>query len=240
MEKNLNLWWMKKPRPGNFGDILTPEVFTYFKIPFAYGKRNIDFISIGSIATRASDQTVVLGSGIMNRTDILNPNAQWRFVRGPETRNRVIECGGKCPEIYGDPGLLLPLLCDESKKQFDVGIVPHLVDYANIKEKCINDKVINLVNANPLTVAKEISKCRYIISSSLHGIIAAHAYGIPAAWVKFSNNLEGDDIKFIDYFKSVKKETKLSTLDDPVFSTGEVDILPIVKIFEDVKDEYSL
>lgn len=190
----------------NFGDILTPYILDYFNIKYEMVSKpeNGNAMCIGSIIHKAIDNTVVLGSGAMHSKHQLNPNADYRFVRGPLTRQRVLDCGGICPDIYGDPALLLPLFCDESKKEYDVGIVPHYVDHAEIAEKYPKHKIINLTNNNPIEVAKEITKCRSIISTSLHGIIAAHAYGIPAAWVKYSNKLKGNDIKFKDYYSSVK------------------------------------
>jgi len=185
-----SVWWVSST--PNFGDLLTPEILNYFNIPWhksSYDDFNL--ISVGSIAKVAKPKTIVLGSGIMGESENLCAEADWKFVRGPFTRNRILMCGGSCPEIYGDPAMLLPLICDESKKEFDVGIVPHYVDQQYVKENYPEFKIIDVKNLNPLETAKEITKCRSIISSSLHGIICAHAYNIPAAWVPFSNKLKG-------------------------------------------------
>jgi hypothetical protein len=44
------------------------------------------------------------------------------------------------------------------------------------------------------------------LSSSLHGLIVAHAYGIPAVWCDFADRphaIAGDGTKFHDYFASI-------------------------------------
>lgn len=197
-----NLWWMKQD--NNFGDLLSPYIFDYYNIKYKFtDKDTADTLCVGSIARLANDNALILGSGTANRKYKLNPNAKYKFVRGPLTREYVIRDGGACPDIYGDPALLLPKFCEESNKEYKVGIIPHFVDYKFAKEKFPEYNIINVVNENPLQVAKEITKCEKIISSSLHGIIAAHAYGIPAAWIKLSKKVKGDDTKFYDYFKSV-------------------------------------
>jgi hypothetical protein len=45
-----------------------------------------------------------------------------------------------------------------------------------------------------------------ILSSSLHGLIIANAFGRPAGWVRLSEALFGDDVKFQDYYASVGLE----------------------------------
>lgn len=228
---NLKLWWSKGPAPGNFGDILTPFLFDYLNIKYTYTPVNLaDSICIGSIAKFAKKGTIVLGSGTIRKEDFLNPDAIWRFVRGPLTRDIVLSNGGECPDVYGDPALLLPLFCQPEEKKYELGIVPHYVDYNEIVKLYPNHYVINLLNPNPIEVAKQISSCKKIISSSLHGIIAAHAYGIPAAWVEFSNKLYGDGIKFYDYYKSVDADCIKSTVSNPVYSVGKININPILNI----------
>jgi len=233
----MKLFWKKGPKPGNFGDVLTPYIFDYFGIKYSYSNTDYDAISIGSIASLATAGTKVFGSGAMTGQDYLNPEAEWKFVRGPYTRQRVLAAGGSCPEIYGDPALLLPLFCPPLPKTVNIGIVPHYVDYDTVVQSYPGYKVINVLHDEPLTVAQEISQCRIIVSSSLHGIICAHAYGIPAAWIKFSDRLKGDDIKFEDHFAAMGINCKLSTWDCLRFTSPSFDIGPIVNIFQTIAFE---
>jgi hypothetical protein len=227
-----NAFWINST--PNFGDLLTPVILDHFNISWTKTTYNeCNLISVGSIAKLAKSGTLVLGSGIMGTNENVCSEADWRFVRGPLTRKRILECGGKCEEIYGDPALLLPLMCDESKKEFDVGIVPHYVDQKFVKETYPNFKIIDVKNLNPLETAKEITKCRTIISSSLHGIICAHAYNIPAAWVPFSSKLKGDGVKFKDHYSAVELECIPSTITDPIFTVGNF------KNFEKIKSIYE-
>lgn len=75
----------------------------------------------------------------------------------------------------------------------------------------------------------EILSCKKIVSSSLHGLIVAHAYGIPAIWQKFSDNIFGDDIKYIDYLESVKLPTYKPDIRKTEFTRAEIEELFLQK-----------
>jgi pyruvyltransferase len=236
-KKSYKIWWIDRDK--NFGDLLTPCIFDYFGIQYEYSElSSADTICVGSIARHAGENFTVLGSGIVNqKKEKLNPKAIWKFARGPYTRKKIIEQGGSCPEIYGDPGLLLPLLCEESKKEFDIAIVPHFMHYEYVKEKFNKFKIINVVNNDPLEVCKEITKCRHVLSSSLHGIIAAHAYYIPVARLNFPINIKGDGIKFEDHYSSLDLNSKISTIDDPKFTIPKnINYNSIINIFKELKE----
>jgi len=226
------VWWMKEP--ANYGDLLTPYIFDYYNIPYEYASiGNANTLCVGSIIKHTKENTLVLGSGLIKNKQKPHPAANYKFVRGPYTRQRILDLGGQCPDIYGDAALLLPLLWPEKKKKYDVGIIPHISNYKEAKEKYTNYKVIDL-RQDPKIVTNEITKCKKIISSSLHGIIVAHAYNIPAAWIKFTNKLVGDDIKFYDHYKSVNLEANLSTIESPKYTLGKYDIQPIREVFENL------
>lgn len=233
----MKVWWLGSEKgQGNFGDILTPSILDFFDIDYIHVDHYMkaDTICVGSIARRAGTGVKVLGSGIISRSDRIIADADWKFVRGPYTRERVEFFGGNCPEIYGDPALLLPMMIEPSEKKNEVGIVPHNVDYKYVSEKYVNDNVIGLGTRDYTRVVDKITQCSSIISSSLHGIICAHAYGIPAAWVKPNTKLKGDNVKFEDYFASVNIDGVQSTYDKPVFmEPGTIDLDPIIKIFKE-------
>ena len=117
-------------------------------------------------------------------------------------------------------------------------IAPHIIDFAYTKQNYPDYHVINLKTKKPLEVAKQITECEYIISSSLHGCITAIAYGIPCAWVKIKNKLKGDDIKFYDFFESAGiQNAERSTIENPKFFDAEYNITPIKEQFEILANE---
>lgn len=88
----------------------------------------------------------------------------------------------------------------------EVGIIPHYVDYDNIVRLYGNKYNVIDVRNDPEKVIMEISRCRRIISSSLHGIIISEALGKPSAFVRFSNKVVGGEFKFMDYYLGSGRE----------------------------------
>ena len=219
----INVWWAPGPKPGNYGDILTPHILDYLEIKYNY-TTSFDHLFIGSIASKAKSGTTVLGSGFIQENDKVNSKALYLLVRGPRSYQKVIDAGGIDEEnvwndIMGDPALLLPMLVDESKKKYDYGIIPHYKDYLWVKNAYPNERVIDILNEDPIEVCKQITECRAIISSSLHGVITGHAYGIPTAWAEFSNKVVGKGFKFKDHYEALGLEAISSTVEEPIFTT---------------------
>ena len=226
------IFWCNEP--SNFGDVLTKNLLSHLNVTnFTHtnNSKKANVFILGSVARLAAMSSSVFGSGVIRKNEESNPLAKWKFVRGPLTRKNVLKYGGICPDIYCDPALLLPTFCEESEKEYEIGIVPHYQHYNIMKQMWSKYKVIDIVNDNPLHVAKEITKCKKIISSSLHGIICAHAYGIPAARINGHNKLWGDGIKFEDYYMSVKANSEISTIERPKFTDA---VLPNIQQIENI------
>jgi len=233
----IRLDWYRGDR--NFGDVLNPLLIgaltgkSILNVSARYYK-NEHLLAIGSILDRASSNSIIWGSGfISEQSVVLEKPKKIYAVRGPKTREKLLNSGIDCPENYGDPALLMPYVYQPKSnidKKYKVGIIPHIVDkdvtwlkqYSNSDEI----KIINLQNSNPLKVIDDILECEKIISSSLHGIIVSDTYNIPSLWVKFSNNVKGGDFKFIDYFLSVKRKDK-----EPIFIDKSATLKEIMQRF---------
>jgi pyruvyltransferase len=125
-------------------------------------------------------------------------------VRGPLTRELV---DGEVPETYGDPAVLLPRMYRPQGAQatYDVGLLPHYVDRDIVGSYDPAVKVID-VSRPWREVVDAVTACDVVISSSLHGIIVAEAYGIPTAWLVATDRIIGGRFKFWDYYLSCDRE----------------------------------
>lgn len=191
-----------------FVHLFTKKISLSFFIKYCYLnfiKKPHLFVAIGSVLQFCKTNNVtVWGSGMLSSNSIL-PNARYIAVRGFETVDRIKELGFEAPEIVGDPAILLPLLYRSNvNKTFKLGIIPHYLHYEYYNDCFGKDTtVINLLDKIE-DVIDQINQCELIVSTSLHGIITAHAYGVKSIWaVSNKKKLSGDDIKFADYFSSV-------------------------------------
>ncbi|WP_421693800.1 polysaccharide pyruvyl transferase family protein [Aestuariivirga sp.] len=191
----------------NWGDALNPilvELLSGRSVQRLNGLYHDRYSVVGSILEGANSNTIVWGSGFIEEgTTVISPPRAIHAVRGPLTRNALIESGIECPNIYGDPALLLPLFYDPPvKTTHEVGIIPHFIDKTSpVLTKFAKDTRVKLIDieAGLGLFVREVKSCRTIVSSSLHGLICADAYCIPNLWVRFSNNVMGGNFKFQDY-----------------------------------------
>lgn len=176
------------------------------------------FIVTGSVLNWASKHSVVWGAGLASWKDEVPCETDIRAVRGPLSLLRVKSCGWKRPRpglklIVADPALLLPKLVPALPKpgKPKLGIIPHYVDMARFAYADDRASEVGVTIIDPLLPVKDfcerVSECWKIVSSSLHGLIVADAYGIPNTWAKFGDGIGGDGMKFWDYLASVERAT---------------------------------
>jgi hypothetical protein len=201
---------------SNFGDLITPYFLSKFcknedyRIIYEKSKDyNFDslvkIISCGSIMRLCNPNTIVYGSGIRDINQDIKPGLI-ECVRGPLTRDRLLQINCYCPPVYGDLGLLLPMYFNpDIAIRYELGIIPHHVDYNCAIEKynkTPNWLIIDLTNKNIEETIILMKSCKRILSSSLHGLIVS------------DNKITGDGTKFKDYFLSVNRdETFIDCLD---------------------------
>ena len=158
-------------------------------------------MGVGSILWLSLPNYHIWGSGFLREKDSFKGGHIYA-VRGEYSEKKLMDLGYPKCNIYGDPALLLPLIYKPTTKKSGLGIIPHYTEYLYFKEKYPNYNIINLETHEIEKTIDQIYSCEYVLSTSLHGVIVAHAYGIPALWIK-KKQLATDDFKFKDYFSSV-------------------------------------
>ena len=199
------VYWV--PRGGaaqNFGDHLAHIVVT--KILADAGlfleqavPRPARLLTIGSILHRAIDGDTIWGSGVNGLMDPKRhtfTHLDVRAVRGPKTREFLAQRGIDAPETYGDPGLLVERLLPQWR---DRKRTRRYVFVPNMHDLPITQGWGEAVSPfSPWNVCFDrIAESELVIASSLHALVVAEAYGIPARYVRLSET-EGL-FKYEDY-----------------------------------------
>ena len=214
-------WKVNTPRQ-NLGDYLAIPIYNYMLQryhlnPEIQTKRTIHLYTIGSLILLGHQDAVIWGSGILQTEPqgfIWKRNRyrhlDIRCVRGPETKRRLQENGydvSRC--VLGDPGVLMPLIYKpREKEKREYSVILHMSVTMEVENQ------IDILTDDWQTTIDEIYNSKLIISSSLHGIILAEAYGIPAILL--------DAMEFPDLFK----------YNDYYYSTGRTEY-PICKSVEE-------
>lgn len=222
-------WWRWKfPHRLNFGDELTPplvERLTGRRVVWGAPDR-CELVGAGSVIQmilkkQGANQPKVWGSGFIRaeapgeepaRLDAL-------AVRGRSTLARVDSLSARTIAL-GDPGLLAPVLLDGPvKKRYSLGVIPHYHDVSSpaIRRMRALGPEVRVIDVawTPAEVAREISSCDAVISSSLHGLIFSDALGVPNAHIRLGNKLKGGLYKFHDYYSAFPGEPRYREYVEP-------------------------
>lgn len=234
------LYWWQPEKGSNFGDDLS-RVIVQRILGRPVQNRSLDtrkktLFGAGSILHFARDGDVIWGSGFRE-----DPMLEHRFhrldvraVRGPRTRKYLLQKGIACPEVYGDPAILMAHLFPEFKKQepiYDYIVIPNM----GAMEGFFPYKNLVLPTLPWHEIVQKILQSKLVISSSLHGIIVAESFGIPTRMLKMTwvESL----LKYQDYYESTgRAHFRFATSVQEAIQLGgekpgHIDIQPLLKAF---------
>ena len=203
---------------GNLGDVLGTVIFEWMLEKKAIskdklGKESVHLYTCGSLIGVEKFDAVIWGSGVhvvRNVETLLFMKGIMRYdvraVRGPLTRRILLDCGYQCPEVYGDPAIIMPLIYDTEimEKKYDVSVILHYYLKPEEFSKYV-DHFINIRTTDYKFFIKEIKASKKIISSSLHGIILAETYGVPAVFLNTGGYVDKALIKYYDWYYSTNR-----------------------------------
>ncbi len=189
-------------RLNNFGDLIGPVVVRELARSAPGRTKGRRLLSVGSTLHFARDGDTVWGTGRNGKTT----DEEYRFttldvraVRGPRTRGWLVDRGIAAPEVYGDPALLIPTVFPEftagiSRGSRGVTVVPNLHDAPQWRGvDGFLDPTTRLWSC-----IRTIAESTHVVASSLHGIIIAETFGVPASLLLPSVE---DLLKYHDYFE---------------------------------------
>ncbi|WP_172829032.1 GT-D fold domain-containing glycosyltransferase [Paraoerskovia marina] len=230
-------WWDERP---NFGDAVGPwlvQAMSGHEPVNARRRKELSPVlwAVGSTIGYLDRNNVdIWGSGLMeplqgSKLDALRKleNVRVHAVRGTETRSELVsKLGWEVPEVYGDPALLLPRFytAKPAAQSGRIAVVPHYVHVKHLPSSLGDGSVVVDVASDLESVVDTIAQADVCISTSLHGIIIAQAYGVPWIWLRVVDHpLGGDAFKFRDFFSTID-DSQASTVAVKASELGTLDI----------------
>ena len=209
----VKLAWWENPYPGNFGDWLTPFIFSHYtesKISFqglTTRAPSKHIVSLGSVGRFIKSNSVVIGTGVSSFKHAINPKADFVSVRGPHTADLIVQSGGPRIENFGDPGVVLSRILPLTRGATNgrIALVRHYTHLqAPVKlPENFDELSVQLSHPNEIvTFIETLIEYESVVTSAMHVLITCQSYGIPCALVVFKGFEEyvhGDGIKYIDY-----------------------------------------
>lgn len=210
-------WWAVKP---NFGDLLTPfllEGLLGVEAEWA-APSETPLVVVGSVLDVLPESWtgIIAGAGKLHERTAVPPFARVLGLRGALTARSY-----RGDFALGDPGLLVDEMIAPQEKIHNLGLIPHWTDRGTqALEKRFAHLDPHFIDPmrDPLYVATEVAKCKKIVSSSLHGIILADAFGIPRRAEMFpmiNSHHEGGVFKFEDYATVTGLPIEFGKLQEP-------------------------
>lgn len=220
--RRVNIYrWSKASLPhGNFGDELSipllERLFGIEAVPVP--TERAELLAVGSILAHHYDRVAARRESISNEPETADPLYVWgtglvqtdkpalwpkrlvvSAVRGAVTGDHL-----DAPDaVLGDPGILSNHLLDHAPpKQAKAALVPHYSDADRVDAL---DLPAGWKMIDPrwpvMEVVQAIAGSEIVVSSSLHGLIVADAFGIPCVWAASLTPLWGPTphLKFQDY-----------------------------------------
>lgn len=194
-------WW---DGHQNFGDALTPWLLHHEgRIAVHTAPGSARMAGVGSILEQLPPEFsgTVWGSGLLYGRPVDLPHARYAAVRGHLTRQAQGIAGAVA---LGDPGVLVARHVRRPRRRWTLGIVPHGMhddhpDVTAFAERYPAEVKVIGTRAPVDAVVRAIGRCDAVISTSLHGLVVADSFGIPAAWFELPPALWGGSFKFDDY-----------------------------------------
>lgn len=188
---------------NNFGDALAPLIVEKFLGCDAVWSepKDAELVVIGSILGLLPPDWsgVVIGAGTIRAVD--RPDLRGAKVLGVRGRQTQDASTGAADAILGDPGILIPDIVPYSgPSDLPLVVAPHYVD-DQLRDRYPDATWVD-IRGPATTIAGVIAAADLVITSSLHALIAADAYGVPHIYEPHPDVL-GGLWKFTDYVSAI-------------------------------------